>query len=206
MESNLAVKGRLAAKLINAQKAPLAWRISNTLRPAYLIGWLVNWLAVIFTKVTKIKTITARLEARLIKADGAVINYGTLSYRYVTNAGVGFIVDDWDDSTTDITTLNFHASGTDNTAENVSDTALGTEATTVTDRVAGTKSQPSANQLQSVGTQSFTGSAAIVEHGILSVITEGSGVLWDRSVFSTINVGNGDSIQWTYTATINSGG
>ncbi|NIP93596.1 MAG: hypothetical protein GWO24_09115, partial [Akkermansiaceae bacterium] len=63
--------------------------------------------------------------------------------------------------------------------------------------------QPAYNQLQTVGTQSFTGSAAITEHGLLSVITEGSGVLWDRHTFSAINVANGDSIQWTYTATIN---
>lgn len=31
-------------------------------------------------------------------------------------------------------------------------------------------------------------------------------VMWDHKVFSAINVGNGDSIQFTYTLTINSGG
>jgi hypothetical protein len=31
-------------------------------------------------------------------------------------------------------------------------------------------------------------------------------VMWDHKVFSAINVANGDSIQFTYTLTINSGG
>ena len=146
------------------------------------------------------------LHARLVKADGSVVNYGLISTRVITDAGVGFLVDDWDDDTTDITTMNYHASGEDNTAENASDTGLTSEATTVTDREAGTKSQPSANVLQTVATQSFTGSASLVEHGLLSSGSEGSGTLWDRSVFSTISVENGDSVQWTYQCTVSSGG
>jgi hypothetical protein len=31
-------------------------------------------------------------------------------------------------------------------------------------------------------------------------------VMWDHKVFSAINVNNGDSIQFTYLLTINSGG
>jgi hypothetical protein len=31
-------------------------------------------------------------------------------------------------------------------------------------------------------------------------------VMWDHKVFSAINVVNGDSIQFTYTLTISSGG
>jgi len=134
------------------------------------------------------------------------INYGTLAYRVITDNGVAFLVDDWDADTTDITTMNFHACGTGAVAENQTDSALGAEATTITDRVAGTKSQPAANQLRSVGTQSFTGSGAITEHGLFSVITESAGVLWDRSVFAAINVVNGDSIQWTYTCTVAANG
>jgi hypothetical protein len=115
-------------------------------------------------------------------------------------------VDDWDDDTTDITTMNYHACGTGTTAESASQTALVTEATTITDREAGAKTQPAANQLQTVATQTFTGAGAITEHGLFSVVTESAGVMWDRSVFSAINVGNSDSIQWTYTATFSSGG
>lgn len=205
MQGKLSMSSTLTAKVIRAPKPPLSWRLRNTLRWAFIWGWFANRLAEVFSKLTGIPTITAELRAHLIKADGTVIDYGLLSSRVVTDDGVEFLVDDWDDDTTDITNMKFHACGTDNTAEDVTDAALGAESTTVTDRATGAQDQPSANQLRSIGTQSFTGAAAVVEHGLFSVVTESSGVLWDRSIFSVINVGNGDSIQWTYTCTINSG-
>lgn len=205
MYSSTDFSGGVTAQVRRAQKAPWAWRVRNWLRFNFVFGWLANVAAKGFSALTGIPTITAALHGRLIRADGTVIDHGVLGYRVVTSAGVGFLVDDWDDDTTDITTMNYHASGTDNTAENSSDTALGAEATTVTDRATGTKSQPAANQLRSVATQAFTGTAAIVEHGLFSVVTESSGVLWDRTVFAAINVGNGDSIEFTYTCTLNAG-
>ena len=103
---------------------------------------------------------------------GYWVNYGVVGRRVVTDTGVAFLVDDWEDDTTDITTMNFHASGTGVVAEDQTDTDLGAESTGVTDRATGTKSQPAANQLRSVGTQAFTGGAAITEHGLFSVVTE----------------------------------
>ena len=202
MQSEIGFTGGLVGKVDRAQRAPLGWRIRNGLRFEFLFGLLANWLAAWFTRIFGIPTITAQLEALLIRADGTRIAFGVIGRRLVTQNGVGFIIDDWDDDTTDITNMNYHASGEGTTGAANTDTGLESEATTETDRVAGTKSQPAYNQLQTVGTQSFTGSAAITEHGLLSVITEGSGVLWDRHTFSAINVGSGDSIQWTYTATI----
>jgi len=156
--------------------------------------------------LTGIPVLTSELRAVLRRADGSVVNYGVIARMVVTDVGVGFLVDDWDDDTTDITTMNFHACGTGVGAEAAGDTALGTEATSITDRATGAKSQPAANQLRTVGTQTFTGAGAITEHGLFSVVTESSGVLWDRSVFAEVNVGDTDSIQWTYTATFSSGG
>ena len=88
-------------------------------------------------------------------------------------------------------------------------------------RVAGTQSWPgSVNQYKTIATMSFTSSLAIVEWGLFSASS--SGTLWDRRWFNTagapattasaaltagpINVNNGDSIQFTYTLTINPGG
>lgn len=204
-QGELSIGGRLTAKVIRCPGPGLGWKLRNSIRWAFIWGLIANWLARLFSRITKIPTITAELEALLIRADGQRVNYGVVGRRYVTDDGVAFLVDDWDDDSTDITNMNYHASGTDNTAENQTDSDLGAEATSVTDRVAGTKSQPAAYQLRSIGTQSFTGSAAIVEHGLFSVITESAGVLWDRTVFTVINVGNGDSIQWTYTCTLNAG-
>ena len=139
-------------------------------------------------------------------------DYGVLSNRVVTDAGVAFIVDDWDNNGQDLTTLNFHGCGTGAAAEAASDTALGTESTTALNpnstRATGTRSQPAANQYRSVGTLTFDADAAITEHGLFSQAATGGGTLWDRSVFAAINVlgASGDSIQFTYTATLNSGG
>jgi hypothetical protein len=151
-----------------------------------------------------------RLYATVLRRNGDIEHLGLLSTRLITDLGVAFLVDDWDSSVTDITTMNFHGCGTGVVAENQTDSALGTESTTALNpdstRATGTRSQPAANQYRSVGTLTFDGAAAITEHGILSQAATGGGVLWDRSVFSAINVANGDSIQFTYTCTLSAGG
>lgn len=151
-----------------------------------------------------------RLHATVFRADGTIEHLGLISTKLITDAGVAFLVDDWDNNGQDITTMNFHGCGTGTNAEAVGDTALQTESTTALNpdntRATGTRSQPAANQYRTVGTLTFDGSAAITEHGILSQAATGGGTLWDRSVFSAINVVNGDSIQFTYTCTVSSGG
>lgn len=135
---------------------------------------------------------------------------GLVCTRLITDAGVGFLVDDWDNNGQDLTTMNFHGCGTGTNAEAQGDTALQTESTTVLNpdstRATGTRSQPAANQYRSVGTLTFDGSASITEHGLLSQSGTGGGVLWDRSVFTAIAVAALDSIQFTYTATVSAGG
>lgn len=150
-------------------------------------------------------TMYGTLEAKLIRPK-QTLSLGLLSSQVVTDAGVAFLVDDWDNSATDITNFNFHDSGTGAVAEAVGDTDLGTPAGPTT-RATGTKSQPAANQIRSVGTITYTTSLAITEHGLFNQAARGGGsVLWDRSVFAAVNVINGDSIQFTYTLTVNSGG
>lgn len=129
------------------------------------------------------------------------IDYGLVSARVVTDAAVAFLVDDWDNNATDITTMNQHASGTGVAAENVTDVALGTEVAT---RSAGVKSQPTANQLRTIATITYAAPFAITEHGIFSAAA--AGTLWDRSVFAAINVAAADAIEFTYTCTVNAGG
>jgi len=200
MQSQLALKGKMTARHIKAPGPGLWWKVRN------LVHLWRGWWRHAIAKALGIGHFYGRLYARLVRADGTVVNYGLISTRLITDVGVAFLVDDWDDDTTDITTMNFHACGTGVGAEAAGDTALGTESTTITDREAGAKTQPAANQLRTIATQDFTGSGAITEHGIFSVVTESAGVLWDRSVFSAINVANLDSIQWTYTCTLSSGG
>ena len=143
------------------------------------------------------------LSIKVFRADGSVEDYGIVGARVVTDAGVAFLVDDWAGDVTDITTMNYHDSGTTNTAENATDTVLAAQAGPTT-RATGTKSQPSANVLRSVGTITYTGALAIVEHGLFSQAAQG-GTLWDRTVFTAINVIADDSIQFTYDCTLTAG-
>ena len=105
------------------------------------------------------------------------IDYGTVAYAVVTDAGVAYIVDDFDNAagSADVSLFNFHGIGTGSTAEAVGDTALVTESTTALNpdstRATGTRSQPAANQYRSVGTLTADASIAAVEHGLfLSLI------------------------------------
>lgn len=152
----------------------------------------------------------ARLYATVLRADGRVEQLGLISTKLITDNGVAFLVDDWDNNGTDLTNLNFHGCGTGTNAENQTDSALQTESTTALNpdntRATGTRSQPAANQYRTVGTLTFDNTAAVTEHGIFSQSGTGGGTLWDRSVFSAINVVNGDSIQFTYTCTVSAGG
>jgi hypothetical protein len=210
INSNVRPTGTLMARHIQAQRAPLKWRLSNMLRWAYIWGALVNIIARLFSRITGAVTITSELRGRKRTADGQWIDYGVLGRRVITNAGVAFLVDDWDNNGQDISTLNYHGCGTGTTAEAVGDTALVTESTTAlapdSTRATGTRSQPAANQYQTVGTLTFDNTAAITEHGLFSQATTGGGTLWDRTVFSAINVASGDSIQFTYVMTATAGG
>ena len=200
------MQGSVSARVIRgASNAPLTWKIRNWVRWSSLKGWLFWHLAFLFSRVTEIPTLVSSLSIRVRRANGQWVDYGTVCYRVVTNAGLAFIVDDMDNSATDITSLNYHGVGTGNTAEAAGDTALVTESTTALNpdstRATGTKTQPSSNVLRSVGTVTFDATAAIVEHGIFSQAATGGGTLLDRSVFSAINVASGDSIQFTYDLT-----
>jgi hypothetical protein len=141
------------------------------------------------------------LSAVITRADGEVENLGCIGRNYVTDSGVAWLVDAFQD-TEECETMKYHGCGTDNTAENQTDTALGVEVET---RATGTTTEgATANIFKSVGTVNITATRAIVEHGIFDAST--SGQMLDRTVFSVINVDNGDSIEFTYEITFTAGG
>lgn len=162
--------------------------------PTRMRGWLQGTTR----NVGNLK-LAAELQATLIRASGARVDYGVVSRRVVTTAGVGFITDAFQ-NLVELEAMNNHASGTGTTAEAVGDTALVTEVAT---RVVGTQSEPSANVYRTVATIPYLATLAITEHGVFSAAA--AGVLLDRSVFSAINVVNGDSIQFTYSLTTTAG-
>ena len=209
MITNIPLSGTLTATKIKAPQAPLSWRIRNTARWGYIWGIIAVWLARGLTALTGIPTITSELAVQVLRRDGQRINYGVVSRRVVTNNGVAFIVDAWQNSV-ELENMKYHGCGTGTTAEAAADSALVTESTTALNpdstRATGTQTEPASNQLTSTGVVTFDNSAAITEHGLFSAATTGTGVLFDRSVFSAINVVSGDSISFAYTVSFSSGG
>jgi hypothetical protein len=150
------------------------------------------------------------LDATIIRANGSTVNLGCIGKRVVTTAFVNYLRDDLANAAgaADISTFKYHECGTGVVAEAIGDTALGTACTTVLNpdstRAVGTQVNSVAKTYTSVGTLLFDAVAAVTEHGLFNAAT--TGVLLDRTVFAAINVGSGDSIQFTYNLVIADGG
>jgi hypothetical protein len=142
--------------------------------------------------------------------DGAVTDYGLVSCRVVTDAGVQFMIDAFQGLVT-LDSMKYHALGTGTTAESAAQTALVTELTTQyatsNTRPTGTLGEKSgdAKTFETSATITVSASVAATEHGIFSTASSGTGVMLDRSVFAAINLANTESIQSTYQLTIPSG-
>lgn len=196
------MSGRVGVRVMRAPGPGLAWRLRNTLRWSFLFGWLANGAAKALSALTGVPTLTAELRAVLIRGDGSRVNYGVLSRRVVTTAFVNFMVDQLQTETSVWGDFKYHDSGVGSTAENVANTDM--ETTDSESRVAGSQTEGAANVYVSVGTISYTSTKAITEHGLFNAST--GPTLLDRSVFSAVNVVSGDSVQYTYSLTVNSGG
>lgn len=140
---------------------------------------------------------------------GAVTDYGLASLRVVTTAGVGYIVDAFQ-NITEVENFKYHGIGTGTNAEASSDTALQTELTTQynPDNLRATGSQAegaSANIYRTVGVVTVDASVAVTEHGVFTQAAVAGGVLLDRSVFAAVNLVSTDSLQVPYEMTIPAG-
>lgn len=100
-----------------------------------------------------------------------------------------------------------HGTGTGTTAPTVNDTAL--EAAIGSTATAGTNTNADDDPdaiVQSVATVAYSGTHAVTEWVLASQTTLAGATIWDRKTFAALNVESGDSIQFTYTLTIASGG
>lgn len=202
VSSDLQMKGRLQARVIRAPGPGLAWKMRNTLTWAYLWGWLANGAGKALSALTGLPVMTSELRVQLRRVDGEVVNYGVVSRRVITTAFVNFMVDQLQTETSVWGDFKYHDSGVGTTAAAIGDTAI--ETTDGESRATGTQTEGAANVYVSVGTISYTTTKAITEHGLFNDPT--TGTLLDRHVFAAVNVVNGDSIQFTYSLTVSSGG
>lgn len=138
-------------------------------------------------------------------------DYGVMSRRVITNAGIDFLVDAWQ-NIVELEIMKFHGIGTATTAEAATQTALTTEITTAYNpdntRATGTTTEVAGTptKFKTSGTNTLDGAATIEEHGVLSQAATGGGVLWDRSLTGTQTLSASDSLQTDYTLTANAGG
>jgi hypothetical protein len=184
-------------------KAPLFWKLRNL--PNI---WRGLWRIAI-ARVLGIGHIYGALYLQVLRADGTIIDYGLVSLRVVTTAGVNAIVDAFQ-ATFTLNNFKFHGIGTGASAEAASDTALGVELTTQynpnSTRATGTTTEGASTYIyRSVGTNTVDAAVTVTEHGIFSQAATGGGSLLDRSVFGGIALANGDSLQSTYELTFPAG-
>lgn len=135
---------------------------------------------------------------------------GVLSTRVVTNSGVNYIVDAFQ-NLVEPEAMRYHGIGTGTAAEAVGDTALAAELTTQyspdNTRATGTLGEgATANVFRTQGTNTVDEPVTITEHGIFTQAAVPGGTLLDRSVFAGIALASGDSLQTTYDLTFNAGG
>lgn len=146
-----------------------------------------------------------------VDLDGKVTDYGLVSCRVVTTAGVLYIVDAFQ-NLVEAENMKYHGVGTGAAAEAVGNTALTTELTTQysasNTRPTGTLGEQSgnANVYETTATVTVSAAVAITEHGIFSQAATGGGTLLDRSVFAAVNLASGESLQCTYDLTFPAGG
>lgn len=182
----------------------------NRYRIANFLNVLRGFWRIAVARVLGIGHSYGALYAKVIRGDGTVVNLGLISLRVITTAGVGYIVDAFQNSV-EVENMKYHGFGTGSTAEASGDTALVTELTTEyvgNVRPTGTTTEgASANIYRTVGTLTPDSGGSIVlrEHGVFSA--NAAGVLLDRSVFAavTLDSANGDSLQVTYEATFPAG-
>lgn len=136
--------------------------------------------------------------------DGKVLKEYDLGSGVVTTAGVNYLAADFAAGANDANLFKFHDAGTGTVAAAIGDTDLGTPAGPTT-RATGSQAS-STNTYTTVGTIAYTSTLAITEWGLFSTSARASGTMWDRKVFTAINVVSGDSIQFTYVLTITAGG
>ncbi len=165
--------------------------------------------AELIERVSSIVVLESSLSLVVFRLNGAIEDYGCVGRKVVTDVGVGYIVDAFQNSV-ELENMKFHSLGTGSTAENATDTALVTELTTEYTgnvRATGTTTEgASANIYRTVATNTLDGTpgAALREHGIHSAST--AGVLLDRTVYAAITLSSGDALQSTYELTLSSGG
>jgi hypothetical protein len=212
----MAALSRYPAKELDVREIAY-WGLPRTGLPAQVNTWRAKnarnlWRGarrVLTARALGLSNVYGSLYLTHIKASGEVVELGLASMRVVTTAGVNYLVGTFA-GTGATTNIKYHGIGTTNTAEASTDTALVAESTTAlnpdnTRATGSTTTGGSSNVYRTVGTLTADATIAAVEHGVFTQSATGGGTLWDRSIFSTVTLASGDSLQATYDCTFAAG-
>jgi hypothetical protein len=155
---------------------------------------------------------------------GAVEDLGVMSLKTVTDNGVSRLAEAFAGVFT-LSNFKFHGFGTGTTAEAEAHANLVTEVASAAYAVAGTRPTGSQANTAAAGgppqaaiyttIATYTpptgqGTLAITEHGLFAIangVGAGANTMWDRSVFSVVNLVSGsDSLQVTYNLSLTANG
>lgn len=167
--------------------------------------------ATLLDQIERLVVLESSLSVVVYRGDGSVEDRGVVSRKVITTAGVGYLVDAWQNAV-ELENMKFHGFGSGTTVEGAAQTGLVTEFTTeyASDNVRPTGSTTEgagANVLRTIADFAPSENCSVEEQGILSSATVGAGVLWDRSLTGTIDMtGGADSLEATYDMTASSGG
>lgn len=169
--------------------------------PLYVVVWmlpLLRWF------VPGLNVVHSELHLVRRCANGEVWDYGRVGRHLVVTAGKNYLAACMD-NTSEPENLKYHGFGTGTNAAAAGDTALQTELTTQystnNTRPTGTQGHSSATYT-TVGTTTPDASVAVTEWGLFDQASNAGGTLFDRQVFSAINLnGSGDSLAATYVLT-----
>ncbi len=141
-------------------------------------------------------SVEGRLSVVLLDAQGKVKQSQDIP-NLVVNSGLAFIASRMKDTTD--AAMSHMAVGSGSTAAAAGNTALGSQ---IGSRVSLTSTTVTANAVAYVATFSAgTGTGAITEAGIFNAST--SGTMLCRTVFDVVNKGADDTLQITWTITLN---
>jgi hypothetical protein len=152
------------------------------------------------------------LSLEVCYASGRRVDLGLVGLRVVTDAGVAFIVNAFQ-NLVEPETMKFHGLGTGTTAEAAAQTALVTELTTEynpdnTRATGNLTTGASANIFHTEATNTLDGTpaAALREHSVFSQAAAPGGTMLDRTLYAAITLSAGDGLLSKYELTLTSGG
>ena len=216
LAQRLGMKSQLAWVVLPERKNPApSVRIQKWMKKQMIVGFASKHFAKAFTQISGIVTMVPELSMVVYRnsrnpdpdAIRLALDYGVVGYKKLTLDFTRELVDHLSGVSGDSALLwgmfKQHGVGTDTTAESSDDTSLGAEVGT---RVAGTSTESDTHIYQSVGTWLPDAAGTIKEHGLFDTGTP-PGIMMDRTVLAAeATVTTDDSIQFTYSLTVNFGG